>query len=97
MDARHVRTHHRGAVRVPDAVPPTGFPGVQEQALRFAFTGRRDSAASRYWATSSGPDSHRDAPLEYLSRYLTESEPTLADVAQVAALLAERSLMMRGL
>ena len=37
------------------------------------------------------------AALKYLGRYLAEAEPSLADVAQVAALLAERSLLMRGL
>jgi hypothetical protein len=36
-------------------------------------------------------------PLKYLRRYLNEAEPSLADVAQVAALLAEHDLMMRGL
>jgi hypothetical protein len=37
------------------------------------------------------------AALNYLARYLAEGKPSLADVAQVAALLAERSLLMRGL
>jgi hypothetical protein len=32
-----------------------------------------------------------------LARYLAEANPSLADVAQVAALLAERDVMMRGL
>ena len=32
------------------------------------------------------------APLKYLARYLTEGNPTLVDVAQTAALLAERGL-----
>jgi hypothetical protein len=37
------------------------------------------------------------AAVKYLGRYLTEGEPSLADVAQMTALLAERSLIMRGL
>jgi len=37
------------------------------------------------------------ATLKYLTRYLDEAAPSLADVAQVAALLAERALLMRGL
>jgi hypothetical protein len=37
------------------------------------------------------------AALEYLARYLAEEKPSLADVAQVAAVLAERSLLMRSL
>ena len=36
------------------------------------------------------------AALKYLKRYMDEANPSLADVAQVAALLAERDLMMRG-
>ena len=37
----------------------------------------------------------RAAP-KYLARYMTEGDPSLADVAQMAALLAEPSLIMRG-
>ena len=37
------------------------------------------------------------AALKYLRRYMDEADPSLADVAQVTALLAERDLMMRGL
>jgi hypothetical protein len=32
-----------------------------------------------------------------LARYIAEANPSLADVAQVAALLAERHLLVRGL
>jgi len=35
--------------------------------------------------------------LKYLARYPAEASPSLADVAQVAGLLAERALLMRGL
>ena len=44
-----------------------------------------------------GDPKYERAALKYLARYLTEGEPTLVDVAQMAALLAERSLIMRGL
>ena len=37
------------------------------------------------------------AALKYLARYLAEEKPSLTDLAQVAGLLAERSLVMRGL
>ena len=47
------------------------------------------------YAEKSDPKYER-AALKYLSRYLTEGSPSLADVAQMAALLAERSLIMRG-
>ena len=42
-------------------------------------------------------DPKYERALTYLRRYVDEAGPSLADVAQVAALLAERSLMMRGL
>jgi hypothetical protein len=45
----------------------------------------------------AGARLNQRAALKYLRRYLDEAEPSLADVAQVAALLAERALMMRGL
>jgi hypothetical protein len=44
-----------------------------------------------------GDSKYERAALRYLIRYMPEAEPSLADVAQVAALLAERALPMRGL
>jgi hypothetical protein len=44
-----------------------------------------------------GDRKHERAALKYLRRLLDESDPSLADVAQLAGLLAERSLLMRGL
>jgi hypothetical protein len=48
------------------------------------------------YAEKADPKYER-AALTYLRRYFDEARPSLADVAQVAALLAERSMMMRGL
>jgi hypothetical protein len=44
----------------------------------------------------AGSPKYEKAALKYLLRYMTEADPPLADVAQVAALLAERALLMRG-
>lgn len=44
-----------------------------------------------------GNPKYERAALRYLERYLTEANPSLADVAQVSALLAERGMLMRGL
>jgi hypothetical protein len=44
-----------------------------------------------------GDRKYERAALKYLGRYLSEADPSLADVAQVAALLAERALIMRGM
>jgi hypothetical protein len=37
------------------------------------------------------------AALKYLARYMAEAQPSLANVAQIAAVLAERELMLRGM
>jgi len=44
-----------------------------------------------------GDPKYERAALKYLARYMAEANPTLADVAQIAAVLAERGLLMRGL
>ena len=43
-----------------------------------------------------GDVKYERAALKYMRRYMDEADPSLADVAQVAALLAERDLMLRG-
>jgi hypothetical protein len=48
------------------------------------------------YAEKGDPKSER-AALKYLARYMDEEKPSLTDFAQVAALPAERSLLMRGL
>jgi len=48
------------------------------------------------YAEKGGPKYDR-AALEYLTRSMAEGNPSLADVAQIAAVLAERGLLMRGL
>ena len=45
----------------------------------------------------NGDRKYERAALKYLRRCMDEANPSVADVAQVAALLAERDLMMRGL
>ena len=44
-----------------------------------------------------GDPKYERAALKYLTRYMAEGNPSLADVAQIAAVLAERGLLMRGL
>jgi hypothetical protein len=48
------------------------------------------------YAQHGSPKSEK-AALKYLGRYLSETEPSLADVAQLAGVLAERAMFMRGL
>ena len=46
------------------------------------------------YAEKGGPK-YEQAALEYLTRSMAEGNPSLADVAQIAAVLAERGLLMR--
>jgi hypothetical protein len=50
-----------------------------------------------YLYAETGSPKYEKAALKYLGRYMTEANPSLMDVAKVAALLAERALPMRGL
>ena len=43
-----------------------------------------------------GDPKYERAALKYLARFVAEDNPSLTGVAQVAALLAERGLMMRA-
>jgi hypothetical protein len=49
------------------------------------------------YARERASPKYERAALKYLARYLAEANPSLPDVAQVAAVLAERGLLMRGL
>jgi hypothetical protein len=44
----------------------------------------------------TGSPKYERAALKYLGRYLAEADPSLADVAQLAGVLAERAMLMRG-
>ena len=46
---------------------------------------------------AEGDRKYSRAALKYLTRYMAEAQPSLADVAQIAAVLAERELMLRGM
>jgi hypothetical protein len=44
----------------------------------------------------TGSPKYERAALRYLGRYLAETDPSLADVAQLTGVLAERHLLMQG-
>jgi hypothetical protein len=44
-----------------------------------------------------GDPRYERAALKHLARYLAEEKPSLTEIAQVAAVLAERTLLVRGL
>jgi hypothetical protein len=86
----------------PDArlqrAPAAGNLTVAEQAaFEVPFVPLADACALVELYAEKGDRKYERAALKYLRRYMDEADPSLADVAQVAALLAERELMMRGL
>ena len=70
---------------------------AEQAAFELAFIPLDDARALVELYAEKGDRKYERAALKYLARYLNESKPSLADVAQVAASLAERALLMRGL
>jgi hypothetical protein len=96
-----MRTYVRDLRRPPRRTPstrPRGRESDCRRAGRFevAFVPLAQARALVELYAEHGDPKYERAALKYLARYLTEGDPTLADVAQMAALLAERSLAMRG-
>jgi hypothetical protein len=76
--------------------PGTSSP-LSRPRSRYAFVPLAEAPALVELYAEKGDRKYERAALKYLARYLDEANPSLVDVAQVAALLAERDLMMRGL
>jgi hypothetical protein len=95
-----VRSHDLAGTS--DVPVPKGRPEARPSRTLRRSSGRRLSSLSaarglvELYADTRSPKYER-AALKYLGRHMDEADPSLADVAQVAALLAERALLMRGL
>ena len=87
---------HPGA-RLQRALAAGNLTAAEQAAFEVAFVPLAQARALVELYAEKGDPKYERAALKYLARYLTEREPSLADVAQMAALLAERSLIMRGL
>ena len=87
---------HPGA-RLQRALAAGNLTAAEQAAFEVAFVPLAQARALVELYAEHGDPKFERAALKYLARYLTEGEPTLADIAQMSALLAERSLMMRGL
>jgi hypothetical protein len=70
---------------------------AEQAAFEVAFIPLEQARALVELYAEKGERKYERAALKYLRRYLDESDPSLVDVAQVAAVLAERALLMRGL
>ena len=92
-----VTSEGRPGARFKRALAAGNLPAAEAAAFDLAFIPLADARALVELYAQAGDRKYERAALKYLGRYLTETDPSLADVAQVAALLAERGLIMRGL
>lgn len=82
--------------RLQRALAAGNLVAAEQAAFEVAFVPLTDARALVELYAEKGDRKYEPAALRYLRRYLDEANPSLVDVAQVAALLAERDLMMRG-
>ncbi len=87
---------HPGA-RLQRALKAGNLIAAEQAAFEVAFVPLAEARALVELYAEKGDRKYERAALKYLGRYLAEADPSLADVAQVAALLAERELMLRGM
>ena len=86
---------HPGA-RFRRAIQHGNLTAAEQAAFELPFLPLVDARALLELYAEKGDRKYERAALKYLRRYLTEAEPSLADVAHVAALLAERLMLMQG-
>jgi hypothetical protein len=89
---------HPGA-RLQRALAAGNLIAAEQAALEIPFIPLAEDRALVEMYAEKGDRKYERAALEYLRRYMDEDEAdaSLADVARVAVVLAERDLMMRGL
>jgi hypothetical protein len=87
---------HPGA-RLQRALAAGNLTAAEQAAFEVAFVPLAQARALVELYAEHGDPKHERVALKDLACYLTEGQPTLSDVAQMAALLAERSLIMSGL
>ena len=87
----------RPGARLKRALAARNLTSAEQAAFEIAFISLEQARELVELYAEKGDRKYERAALKYLHRYLDEAGPSLADVAQVAAVLAERSLMMRGL
>jgi hypothetical protein len=82
---------HPGA-RLQRALAAGNLTAAEQAAFEIPFIPLPDARLLVELYAEKGDGKYARAALKYLRRYMDETNPSLADVAQVAALLAERDL-----
>ena len=93
----HVRTAfvtsegHPGA-RLQRSLAACNLTAAEQAAFELPFIPLAEARALVELYAEKGDRKYERAALKYLTRYLSEANPSLADLAQVAVLLAGRNL-----
>ena len=86
---------HPGA-RLQRALAAGNLAAAEQAAFEVPFVPLTEARALLELYAEKGDPKYERAALKYLRRYLDEADPSLADVAAISALLAERAMLMRG-
>ncbi len=87
---------HPGA-RLQRALAVGNLVAAEQAAFDIGFVPLTDARALVELYAEKGDPKYERAALKYLRRYMDETDASLEDVAHVAAILAERAMLMRGL
>ena len=87
---------HPGA-RLQRALAAGNLTAAEQAAFEVSFVPLTEARALVELYAEKSDRKYERAALKFLRRYMDEADPSLADVAQVAAILAERAMLMRGL
>ena len=87
----------RPGARLQRALAARNLTSAEQAAFEIAFVSLVQARELVELYAEKGDVKYERAALRYLARFLAEGSPSLSDVAQIAAVLAERGLMMRGL
>jgi len=92
-----VTSEGRPGARLQRALAARNLTSAEQAAFEIAFVSLVQARELVELYAEKGDVKYERAALRYLARFLAEGSPSLSDVAQIAAVLAERGLMMRGL
>ena len=87
----------RPGARLQRALAARNLTSAEQAAFEIAFVSLVQARELVELYAEKGDVKYERAALRYLARFLAEGSPSLSDVAQIAAVLAERGLVMRGL
>ena len=86
----------RPGARLQRALAARNLTSAEQAAFEIAFISLEQARELVELYAEKGDPKYERAALKYLARYMAEGNPSLVDLSQVAALLAERGLLMRG-